>query len=81
MKIQVGYEMVYNFPRATPMILMLNVHGSRRADIEVPDDLTTDPPVPIREYCDSFGNRCTRIVAPGGRGKRLRRTRNREYVG
>jgi transglutaminase-like putative cysteine protease len=66
MKIQVGYEMVYNFPRATAMILMLHVHDSRAADIEVFDEVTTDPSVPIREYRDSFGNRCTRILAPGG---------------
>jgi transglutaminase-like putative cysteine protease len=67
MKIQVGYEMVYSFPQATAMILMLHVHDSRAGDMEVPDNLTTDPAVPIREYRDSFGNRCTRIVAPAGR--------------
>ena len=67
MKIQVGYEMIYSFPQDTPMILMLKVHHSRAADIEVPDFLTTDPAVPVGEYCDSFGNRCTRIVAPAGR--------------
>ena len=66
MKIRVGYEMVYNFPSATDMILILHVHDSRAADIEVSDDLTTDPPVPVREYRDSFGNRCARILAPGG---------------
>lgn len=67
MKIQIGYEMIYNFPQVTPMFLMLNVHDTRAADIEVPDDLTTDPPVPIGVYRDSIGNRCTRIVAPSGR--------------
>jgi len=29
MKIQVGYEFVYNFPQATPMILTIHVHDSR----------------------------------------------------
>jgi transglutaminase-like putative cysteine protease len=67
MRIRVGYEMVYNFPQNTPMILTLHVHDSRAADMEVPDVLTTDPPVAQREYRDSFGNRCTRIVAPQGR--------------
>jgi transglutaminase-like putative cysteine protease len=66
MKIRVGYEIRYNTPQATPMILMLNVHDSRAADIEVPDRLTTDPLVPVTEYYDSFGNRCSRIIAPGG---------------
>ncbi|HUS05619.1 MAG TPA: transglutaminase family protein [Bryobacteraceae bacterium] len=67
MKIQVGYEMVYGFAQATPMVLMLHVHDSRAADMEVPDDLITDPPVALSEYRDSFGNRCTRLVAPAGR--------------
>lgn len=66
MKIQVGYDMVYSFPTPTAMILMLHVHDSRAADIEVGDELTTEPSVPIREYRDSFGNRCTRILAPCG---------------
>jgi transglutaminase-like putative cysteine protease len=66
MKIQVGYEMVYNFPRTTAMILMLRVHDSRAVDMEAPDYVTTDPWAPLSEYRDSFGNRCTRILAPGG---------------
>ena len=48
------------------MILMLNVHPSRVADILVPDILTTTPQVPITAYYDGFGNRCNRIVAPAG---------------
>jgi transglutaminase-like putative cysteine protease len=67
MKIQVGYEIRYSTPVATPMILMLNVHDSRARDIEVPDTLTTSPWVPVTQYHDCFGNRCSRIVAPGGR--------------
>ena len=49
------------------MILMLRVHESRAADIEAPDNPTTDPPVTMNEYRDLFGNRCTRLVAPAGR--------------
>src|SRR5579872_7142150 len=67
MKIQVGYELIYNFFQKTPVILMVNIHPSRVADIIVPDNVITDPQVPIRSYYDSFGNRCTRMVAPGGR--------------
>ncbi|MEP6717070.1 MAG: transglutaminase family protein [Terriglobia bacterium] len=67
MRIQVGYEMVYNFPQPTAMILMLNVHDSRAADIEAEDAVSTDPVVPLKEYRDSFGNRCVRLVAPAGR--------------
>ena len=59
MKIRIGYEMVYECPQPTPMILMLGVHFSRVADIEVPDHLMTDPAVPLAAYRDGFGNWCS----------------------
>jgi hypothetical protein len=37
MLIQVGYELVFNCPQTTPMILMVNVHYSRASDIVVRD--------------------------------------------
>jgi transglutaminase-like putative cysteine protease len=67
MLIQVGYELIFNCPQETPMILMVNVHYSRTSDLVSPDRLTTDPEVPIVAYRDGFGNWCTRIVAPSGR--------------
>jgi transglutaminase-like putative cysteine protease len=67
MKIQIGYEFIYNFPQATPMILTISVHYSRASDVIIPDHLTTDPPVPITAYRDGFGNWCNRMVAPPGR--------------
>ena len=66
MKIRVGYELVYECPQPTPMILMLNVHYSRVSDLVAPDHLVTDPALPIAVYRDSFGNWCSRIVAPAG---------------
>jgi transglutaminase-like putative cysteine protease len=67
MQIRLGYELIYNFPQPTPMILALNIHYSRASDIIVPDYLTTDPPIRIGGYRDGFGNWCTRVLAPGGR--------------
>jgi transglutaminase-like putative cysteine protease len=67
MQIKVGFEMVYDCPQPTPMILNLNVHFTRVSDLVGRDDLTFDPPVPTAAYRDSFGNWCTRIVAPQGR--------------
>jgi transglutaminase-like putative cysteine protease len=67
MQIKVGYEFVYSFPQATPMILMTHVHFSRASDLVAPDHLKTDPAVPITAYRDGFGNWCSRIVAPPGR--------------
>jgi transglutaminase-like putative cysteine protease len=65
-KIRVGYELIYDCPQPTPMMLVLNIHYTRASDILVPDHVTTDPSVPIAAYRDSFGNWCTRIVAPKG---------------
>jgi transglutaminase-like putative cysteine protease len=66
MKIRIGYELIYDCPQPTPMILTLNVHYTRASDMVVPDHLIADPPVPMSAYRDAFGNWCTRIVAPKG---------------
>jgi transglutaminase-like putative cysteine protease len=66
MDIRVGYELIYACPQPTPMILTLNIHYSRASDIITQDFLTTAPSVPMSAYRDSFGNWCTRIVAPEG---------------
>src|SRR5690349_16938265 len=67
LQIQVGYELVYDFPQPTPLILALNVHYSRASDMVRPDHMRSDPVVPIFGYRDGFGNWCNRLVAPPGR--------------
>ena len=67
MKIRVGFEMVYECPQPTPMVFNLNVHFTRASDIVGRDNLVIEPPVPMSAYRDTFGNWCTRIVAPKGR--------------
>ena len=67
MKIRVGYELLYDCPQPTPMILTLHIHFTRAADIVVADHLAATPPVPVSAYRDGFGNWCSRIVAPRGR--------------
>jgi transglutaminase-like putative cysteine protease len=67
MKIRVGYELIYDFPQPTPMILVLGTHLTRASDVIVPDYLTTDPAVTISPYRDTYGNWCSRLVAPAGR--------------
>ena len=66
MKIRIGFEITYDFVARTPMMLMLNVHPSRAADIIKPDQLRVSPAVPLTRYLDAFGNVCTRLVAPPG---------------
>jgi transglutaminase-like putative cysteine protease len=67
LEIRVGYELIYECPQPTPMMLALNIHYSRASDLIVPDHLTTSPAVPVSAYRDGFGNWCTRLVAPTGR--------------
>jgi transglutaminase-like putative cysteine protease len=66
MQIRVGFEITYDCPQPTPMILTLNVHFTRVSDLVGRDDLVVDPAVPMTAYRDSFGNWCTRIVAATG---------------
>jgi transglutaminase-like putative cysteine protease len=68
-KLAVGYELIYQLPQPTPMILALHVHESRLPDLLTPDILSTDPVVPLAFYRDSFRNWCTRLEAPAGRFK------------
>jgi len=67
--LSVGYELTYDCPQPTPMLLVLHIHYSRASDILVPDHVTTNPSIPLVAYRDGFGNWCSRIVAPPGRIK------------
>ena len=69
MKIHIGYELIYDCPQPTPMILTLSVHYTRISDMIIPDHLITDPPVQLTAYRDNYGNWCSRIVAPKGQLK------------
>jgi transglutaminase-like putative cysteine protease len=66
MKLRVGYELRYEFPQPTPIILMLNIHFTRVSDLMKPDHVVITPSVPISGYRDGYGNWCTRVVAPAG---------------
>jgi transglutaminase-like putative cysteine protease len=65
--IRVGYELVYQCPKPTPMIATLSVHHSRASDLVKPDHLLVNPAARVAAYRDSFGNWCSRFVAPAGR--------------
>lgn len=67
MQIKAGFTLSYECPQPTPMLLALNLHPSRRADLLSPQVLTFSPHVEAWDYTDSFGNVCTRITAPAGR--------------
>jgi transglutaminase-like putative cysteine protease len=66
MQIQIGFEIVYECPKPTPMILALQIHFSRASDLVSPSYLLTTPSVPITYHRDFYGNWLSRIVAPQG---------------
>jgi transglutaminase-like putative cysteine protease len=62
----VGYDIIHDCPTDMPMVLLLNVHPSRVADLETPDVMTASPAVAMHRYSDIFGNISTRVLAPPG---------------
>jgi len=66
MKIRVGCDLTYECAAPTPMVLMLNVHRSRAADLLAPDLIRVAPIRPLSIYTDVFGNTCCRLIAPAG---------------
>jgi transglutaminase-like putative cysteine protease len=67
MKIRAGYEISYDCPQPTPMILALSVHPSRFSDLVTRDHIRFDPPLSANTYHDGFDNFCHVITAPTGR--------------
>jgi transglutaminase-like putative cysteine protease len=67
MLIRVGYDIEFYLPCEVTMLAALNVHPSRSLDLLEPDEVRTEPELLVSNYFDSFGNRCTRFVAPAGR--------------
>jgi transglutaminase-like putative cysteine protease len=66
MLIRLGYDMTFENPARVPIVALVHVHPSRAQDLRSPDRLQTEPNVDIDTYIDSFGNHCSRFVAPAG---------------
>ena len=67
--------MLYDFPRPTPMIMVLGTHFTRASDVIVPDFLTVDPA--CRDHAVSRYVR--QLVQPHGRACRPRAPGRRRY--
>jgi transglutaminase-like putative cysteine protease len=65
--IRAGYNIAFDCAAETPLLLMVHIRPERHADLVEPEKFTLYPQVPFRTYTDSFGNICTRLVAPAGR--------------
>ena len=66
MLIRLGYDIRFEIGQPVPIVTLLSVHPSRRHDLKGPDRVSADPGVEPHEYVDSFGNICTRVLAPAG---------------
>ena len=66
MQIRIGYELAFDVPAETSMQLMLYVHPDEVAALQAPERIVVDPPVPLEDFVDAFGNRAARILAPAG---------------
>jgi transglutaminase-like putative cysteine protease len=66
MLIRLAYDIQFEIPAPVAMVALLNVHPSRLDDLLEPDELRIEPDLDVSTYIDSFGNRCSRFVAPVG---------------
>jgi hypothetical protein len=66
MLIEAGFDIAFECPAHTPMLLQLSIHPSRDADLLTPDKIHCDPILATRSYTDHFGNRVTRVEVSAG---------------
>jgi transglutaminase-like putative cysteine protease len=67
MVIRIGFELLFDVPAPTAMILMLRVHPSCAPSLVAPERLRVEPTVSLEDFTDAFGNRATRMLAPAGK--------------
>ncbi|HEY3827084.1 MAG TPA: transglutaminase family protein [Bryobacteraceae bacterium] len=66
MLIRLGYDISLEVTQPTTIVAVLNVHPSRVADLREADEIQLSPDLTRERYWDSFGNICTRMIAPQG---------------
>jgi len=66
MLIRLAFDIQFEIPAPVAMVALLSVHPSRVHDLLELDVLQTEPKLDVTSYIDSFGNRCSRFVAPTG---------------
>ena len=76
MLVKTEYDIQFQLAHPTAMVAMLHLHPSLESEIRSGNELVIEhidggaaTRVPSQIYLDSFGNRCTRFVAPAGRLK------------
>ncbi len=58
MIIRAGFDIAFELPQPTPLVLMLSVHPSREKDVLSAPRIAISPSVVPHNYRDTFGNQC-----------------------
>jgi transglutaminase-like putative cysteine protease len=66
MILRIGYDMQFELPAPAAMVALLQVHPSRETDLYSSDEMQVEPALKTETFIDTFGNRCTRFLAPKG---------------
>jgi len=73
MLIRSEFDIQFHLPQTLPIVAMLRLHPSLDAQVREPEQLLIEhidgqavSTIAVEEYIDSFGNRCSRFVAPQG---------------
>ena len=66
MFIRIGYDIQFEVPAPTAMMMLLRVHPSVEPLLVRPEDLRVEPAVDVLDFDDEFGNRSRRLLAPAG---------------
>ena len=68
MYIRIGYEIEFDLPAPTPMMMLLYTHPSVKPLLRQPDTIHIEASAntPLHDFTDTFGNRVARIYAPAG---------------
>lgn len=66
MRIRYGYKMSFRTAQPTPMLLLLDLHPDRAADVLEESPFHVTPDIEVSCHIDHFGNRARRLVAPAG---------------
>ena len=73
MRIRSEFDIQFHLPAPTSMVALLDLHPSLDSVIVKPDrlliehiDRDTTTVLDAQQYLDSFGNRCSRLMAPAG---------------
>lgn len=65
MKLQVGCHLKFEATAPTPVVLMLKPQNGANQSV-IQETFSIEPCVPVREFTDTYGNLCQRLITPSG---------------